>query len=141
MPELFETEKYRSSEFDEKPRVQPEHRAGSDPQTFRAGDINPLPSHSDKPEFPERMAIPYPRFPVPGAPLTKEIASGFETEQTLWMVANRSLMFCIRFFETGPSYESELAFLRGLWNGRNIEPPSREQFAEWHEDYKEFCKA
>jgi hypothetical protein len=138
LSDLFK-EKYHSSEFDETPRFQSEHRSSSDPRTFHAGDIKPLPHCGDQPAFPERMAIPYPRYPSPGAPLTAEIESAFQKEHSLWMIANRSLMYCIRFFETGSDYGSELAFLQGLWNGRNIVPTSREQLAEWHEDYKQFC--
>jgi len=102
-------------------------------------------------EYNDLVALPTPKYPSPGEPLTKEIAAARFKEELLRMDANRSLNDCVRWlagklrdpqswdheFSGPPSklYDTQWSFLMGTWRARGIEPASEEQMQKWAKEY------
>lgn len=99
-----------------------------------------------------RDAIPPPRWPEPGAPISKAVQDAYDREANLYDKANRALQDCIHWTRTR-LYEPDFwnrtecngsiqalhaqswAFLSGIWQARGLQAPSEGQMQQWAEEY------
>jgi len=104
-------------------------------------------------EYGDLEALPWPRWPSPGQPMTPEISRAHSNELLLVMDANQSLQKCVRLMASRirepdcwydgsympPSqlFESAWNFLTGLWRSRGITPPTDETLQRWAREYNE----
>jgi hypothetical protein len=131
---------------------QSQHEPGSDPATFKIGDWW-VDSRTGKKE--RRQAICHPRFPNPGAVLTKEVDREYWEEWQLWLSASMHLETCIRLtadrlrgtgFNRHVDYwedsdeKRQLAehwnFLLGVWQSRGMIPPTTKDLERWVREWK-----
>ena len=117
--------------------VQPENQP--EPEPFKVGTT------IDR--YGDRTALPRPKYPHPGEPLTPEIFTAHFEEHLLWMQATRALRDCIRWTRIritqpgdwsdpycGPPeklYAESWSWLMGLWQGQKIAPPTEQQMLHW----------
>jgi hypothetical protein len=119
------------------PRIQTPHRENSDPQSFSIGAWD---YHSS---WWWHLALPWPRWPEPGAIATPEIEAEYDKEhhlvfeaqdvlwRYLWFVASKHKQ--PDFFEIGANNCEELAnerlaWLKGVWSSRGMKCPDEQEF-------------
>jgi len=132
-------------------RYQSEHEPGSDPATFKVGDIyiEVRPGGSYGPAHEKRQAIPYPRYPEPGAVITPEISEAYGREEMVWAEASRTLdnvLFLTQhrlaknaYFLAANSDEwlaRSWNWLLGLWAARGMTPPDKQTIELWARERK-----
>ena len=120
-------------------KIQPEHKAESDPATFKIGDRDA--------RYKERQALPAFRYPAPGQPLTREIEAAELQYYVTREIAGSHLRDSIRYvaecdllghtpglsgFEAMRS--EKWGYLLGLWASHQIAPPSEKQMQEWAQE-------
>ena len=128
-------------------RYQSEHEPGSDPATFKIGDFYHRSRWSDG--HLERMAIPHPRYPEPGALITPEISEAHGREEMVWAEASRTLdnvLFLTRHRQAknpyflDPNSDEWLArswnWLLGLWAARGMTAPDKQTIELWARERK-----
>lgn len=125
------------AEFVPPPRIQSPYRENSDPVSFHIGAWD-----WDRPWW-WRLALPWPRWPEPGAVATPEIEATYDREHDLafrarqmlwdylWFVATEHLH--PGFFEVGINNSRELAnerlaWLKGVWSSRGMRCPDEDEF-------------
>ena len=102
-------------------------------------------------EYGQLVALPMPKYPSPGQPLTKEIEAAYFKELLLHNDATRGLNDCVRYLAwrirtpddwddpyCGPLsqlYDVAYNFLLGTWRARGITPPTPEQMQAWAREY------
>lgn len=119
------------------PRIQTPHRENSDHATFRIGAWD-----YHRPWW-WRLALPWPRWPEPGAVATPEIETAYDREQHLALEAEEMLGHYLRFvaakhlqpnfFDVGIDNCEELAaerlaWLKGVWTSRGFKCPDEHEF-------------
>jgi hypothetical protein len=133
-------------------RYQSEPEPGSDPASFKIGDWW-VDSRTGKKE--RRQAICHPRFPNPGAVLTKEIDREYWEEWDLWLSASMRLELCImftaarlrgyrynRYIDTWEdsdekkTFDENWAWLCGMWQSRGMTAPTTEDLERWTREWK-----
>jgi hypothetical protein len=129
------------------PRMQEENTPETEP--FRIGQLScdywgPFTTaYSQVGKFdvtPYRMALPKPKWPLPGELATGEIAHQYDREREIYTNANRALRDLLVFLRLNPdeenpqwSQESVLRaaegrkFLEGLWTAKGYPIPSRDE--------------
>ncbi len=128
-------------------RYQSEHEPGSDPATFKIGDFYHRSRWSDG--HLERMAIPHPRHPEPGALITPEISEAYGREEMVWAEACRTfdnVLFLTRhrlaknaYFLDAKSDEwlaRSWNWLLGLWAARGMTAPDKQTIELWARERK-----
>ncbi len=121
-------------EFVPPPRIQTPHKENSDPTTFKVGTWE-----RDRGSW-IRLALPHPRWAEPGAVATPEVARVYDTECAVALDAEivmRQYLWYIKFQVVYCDYHNEashqlaaqrIAWLRGLWNAKNIRCPREDEF-------------
>ena len=126
----------------QKNRKQPENKP--EPTPFQVGQATG--------EWYPRAALPRPRWPEPGATLTRDVVKSYDAEHDLYQRANRALQDIIHwtwtrlnepeFWEATDRnadiqsrYAETWAWLMGIWQGRKIQPPTETQIEVWARDW------
>ena len=132
-------------------RYQSEHEPGSDPATFKVGDIyiDVRAGGSYGPAHEKRQAIPHPRYPEPGAVITPEISEAYGSEEMVWAEACRTLdnvLFLTHHrlaknpYFLDPNSDEWLArswnWLLGLWAARGMTAPDKLTIELWARERK-----
>jgi len=119
------------------PRIQTPHKENSDPATFNVGTWEWQPPGSWI-----RLALPHPRYPSPGDTATDEVARAYDAEWSLALEAEivmRQYLWYVKFDKLHPGFHNEIshglaseriAWLRGLWNAKNIRCPEPNEFVK-----------
>jgi hypothetical protein len=144
--EIWEAE-HRAMLETERNRKQPENKL--EPQPFQVGQPTG--------EWYPRAAIPAPKWPEPGALLTREIVKSHDAELDLYQRANRALQDVTWWTRTRllePDYwnaehngnmqtrfAETIAWLSGIWQGRGIQPPTEIQIEKWARDWNKTHQA
>jgi len=122
-------------------RKQPE---STEPENFVVG--------ANRDRYGDRTAIPSPRWPEPGALMTREVVRTYDAELDLCRKAARALTDVIwwtrtrlnepEFWEATDRnaglqsrYAETWAWLMGIWQGRKIQPPTETQVETWAREW------